>query len=106
MILEGIDTIEQAQGLRGQTLYIASADLPPTAENEFYYFQVVGLTVETTDGQILGRIDEVFFNGANDVWVVRDGRKEILIPVIDDVVRRIDYDSGRALIEAIPGLLD
>jgi 16S rRNA processing protein RimM len=103
--LEGIDTIEQAQALRGLTLYIASADLPAPAENEFYYFQVVGLLVETTDGQILGHIEEVFFNGAHDVWVVKDGRNEVLIPVIDDVVRRIDYEAGRATVDAIPGLL-
>ncbi len=105
--LEGIDTIEQAQALRGSVLYIAVDDLPPVADKEFYYFQVVGLRVETTEGRLLGNIEEVFFNGANDVWVVRNGeRGELLIPVIDDVVRRIDVAGGRAIIEAIPGLLD
>lgn len=103
--LEDVATVEQAESMRGQTLYIAGADLPAPAENEFYYFEVIGLTVETTDGQRLGRIEEVFFNGANDVWVVKDGRKEALIPVIDDVVRKIDYEAGRAVVEAIPGLL-
>jgi 16S rRNA processing protein RimM len=103
--LVGVDTIEQAQALRGLTLYMASVDLPDPAENEFYYFQVIGLIVETRDGQVLGRIEEVFFNGANDVWVVKDGRNEVLIPVIDDVVKQIDYEAGRALIDAIPGLL-
>lgn len=104
--LEGIDTIEKAQAMRGKDLFVARGDLPAPAANEFYYFQVIGLRVETTDGRMLGQIEEVFFNGANDVWVVKDGRREVLIPVIDDVVRRIDLDAGRAIIEAIPGLLD
>ena len=105
VILEGVDTIEQAQDLRGLELYLASDDLPAPSANEFYYFQVIGLLVETTDGRTLGRIEEVFFNGANDVWVVKDGRHEVLIPVIDDVVRQIDYEAGRATVDAIPGLL-
>jgi 16S rRNA processing protein RimM len=104
--LDGIDNIEQAQALRGALAYVAVSDLPPAAEREFYYFQVVGLRVETTAGQSLGHIDEVFFNGANDVWVVRDGSGEVLIPVIEDVVQRIDLEGGRAIIEPIPGLLD
>lgn len=107
MELEGIDTIEQAQALRGTVLYVAVDDLPPASDNEFYYYQVLGLRVETTEGRVLGTIDEVFFNGANDVWVVRNGeRDEILIPVIDDVVRQIDLEAGRVIVEAIPGLLD
>jgi 16S rRNA processing protein RimM len=107
MELEGIDSIEQAQALRGAVLYVAVDDLPPAAGKEFYYFQVMGLQVETTEGRLLGNIEEVFFNGANDVWVVRNGeRSELLIPVIEDVVRRIDVEGGRVIIEAIPGLLD
>jgi 16S rRNA processing protein RimM len=104
--LEGIDTIEKAQALRGVDLYVAGGDLPPPAAHEFYYFQVLGLRVETTDGRMLGQIEEVFFNGANDVWVVKEGRREVLIPVIDDVVQRIDLEAGLAVVEAIPGLLD
>ncbi|HEY2106625.1 MAG TPA: ribosome maturation factor RimM [Candidatus Binataceae bacterium] len=103
--LEGIDTIEQAQALRGVDLYLAIDDLPPASDKEFYYFQVVGLRVETTDGRLLGTIVEIFFNGANDVWVVKDGPREVLIPVIEDVVRRIDLEGGYVIIEAIPGLL-
>lgn len=104
--LEGIDTIEQAQALRGVDLYLAIDDLPPAAGKEFYYFQVIGLPVETVDGRLLGAIEEVFFNGAHEVWVVRGELGEILIPVIEDVVRRIDLEGRRIVIEAIPGLLD
>jgi len=104
--LEGIQSVEQAQALRGLDLYRARDDLPAPAPNEFYYFQVLGLRVETIEGRALGRIEEVFFNGAHDVWVVKDGSSEVLIPVIEDVVRQIDLDGGRAVVDAIPGLLD
>jgi len=104
--LEGIETVDQAQALRGTELYVAIDDLPPAQDNEFYYYQVIGLPVETTGGRLLGCIDEIFFNGANDVWVVKNGTGEVLIPVIDDVVRRIDLEGRRVIIEAIPGLLD
>ncbi len=106
MELEGIDTLEQAQALRGSELFVAIEDLPPAQDGEFYYFQVIGLRVETTAGQSLGEIHEVFFNGSNDVWVVKGEAGEVLVPVIEDVVRRIDLEAGRAVIEAIPGLLD
>ncbi len=104
--LEGIQSIEQAEVLRGAQLYLAVSDLPAAAEGEFYYFQVIGLPVETVEGRWLGNIDEVFFNGAHDVWVVKGGGGEILIPVIDDVVRKIDLEQGRVVIDPIPGLLD
>jgi 16S rRNA processing protein RimM len=106
MELEGVDTVEQAQALRGAELHVCIDDLPPAQEREFYYFQVIGLHVETTDGQSLGEIHEVFFNGSNDVWVVKGETGEVLVPVIEDVVRRIDLEQGRAIIDAIPGLLE
>jgi 16S rRNA processing protein RimM len=106
MELEGVNTIDDAQAMRGLVLKVASEDLPALGANEFYYFEVIGLRVETSGGLGIGRIEEVFFNGANDVWVVKQGGREILVPVIEDVVRHIDIEGGRAIIDAIPGLLD
>ena len=51
-------------------------------------------------------IQEVIATGANDVWVVRDGDLEVLVPVIDNVVKSIDLGARRMVIEAVPGLLD
>ena len=59
-----------------------------------------------TDGSRLGTIEEIFSNGAHDVWVVRDGEREFLIPVIEDVVKGMDFTTRRVTIEPIPGLLD
>ncbi|MGH7906634.1 MAG: ribosome maturation factor RimM, partial [Candidatus Binataceae bacterium] len=72
----------------------------------FYYFQAIGCDVITTGGQALGQIEEIFSNGANDIMVVRDGKSELLIPVIADVIRAIELEQRRIIIEPIPGLLD
>jgi 16S rRNA processing protein RimM len=59
-----------------------------------------------TDQTRLGTIAEVFSNGAHDVMVVRGERREILIPVIEDIVKSLDLDSRRVVIEPVPGLIE
>ena len=59
-----------------------------------------------TDGCRIGTIEEIFSNGAHDVWVVRDAEREVLVPVIEDVVKAMDLGGRRVTIEPIPGLLD
>jgi 16S rRNA processing protein RimM len=104
--LAGIDSIEAAQTLVGTVLSAAEADLPAPAPGEFYAYRLEGLEVMTVQGGRLGTIARVFPTGANDVLVVRDGAHEYLIPVIADVVRAIDLDAGRVVIEPIAGLLE
>lgn len=106
VVLDGIEDARAAQALKGATLFAAPSDLPVPKPGEFYYFQVLGMEVRFADGRVLGRIEEVFFTGANDVWVVRGGETEVLIPVIEDVVKAIGLDAGFATIEPIPGLLE
>jgi 16S rRNA processing protein RimM len=103
--LEGLDDPDAADSLRGSTIEVALSDLPAKAPGEFYYYEVIGCAVTTTDGRRLGLIEEVFATGANDVWVVRDGTAEVLVPVIDNVVKSIDLAARMMVIEAVPGLL-
>ena len=104
--LDGIGGFDRAAALRGAIVMVAEATLPPPAPTEFYYFQAVGCEIVTTTGLPVGVIEEVFSNGANDGWVVRDGSAEHLVPVIEDIVRAIDLSARRVIIEAVPGLLD
>jgi 16S rRNA processing protein RimM len=104
--LSGIDTIDAAVAQRGMIVYALESDLPPPDPDQFYYFAAVGCEVFTTDGRVIGTIAETFSNGAHDTWIVRDGKREYLIPVIADVVRLTDFVSQRVVIEDIPGLLD
>jgi 16S rRNA processing protein RimM len=104
--LAGCDDRNAAEALTGFRVLVDAEALPPPAEDEFYWHEVIGLRVETTAGAPVGTIAECFATGANDVWVVRDGAREHLIPVIADVVRTIDRAGGRVVIEPLPGLLD
>ena len=103
--LEGVAGADAAEALKGAVVMVPAESLPEVSEGEVYYFQLVGCEAHTTDGQFLGRVTEVFSNGANDVMVVREGSHETLIPVIEDVVKSIDLDARRVTIEPVPGLL-
>lgn len=106
VMLEALDDPDAADALRGATVAVAVSDLPAKEPGEFYYYEAIGCAVTTTDGRCLGVIEEVFATGANDVWVVRDGAAEVLVPVIDNVVKSIDLAALMMVIEAVPGLLD
>ena len=106
VMLEGIGDADAAEALRGGAVMVATADLPPLGDGEFYYFQIAGAEVMLTDGRRLGTIDDIMSTGAHDVWVVRDGEREVLVPVISDVVKAMDLAARRVTIEAVPGLLD
>jgi len=106
VVLEGIDDADAAQALRGGAVKVTAADLPPLKEGEFYYFQIAGAEVILTDGRRLGTIEDIMPTGGHDVWVVRDGQREVLVPVIADVVKAMDLEARRVTIEAVPGLLD
>jgi 16S rRNA processing protein RimM len=104
--LAGIEDANAAEALKGGIVMVSRASLPPTKPQEFYYFQAIGCEVFLTDHTRLGIIAEVFSNGANDVMVVRGERHEILVPVIEDIVKLVDVASRRVVIESVPGLIE
>jgi len=104
--LEGIADINAAESLKGAVVMVATEDVPAAKPGEFYYYEAIGCEVFLTDGTRLGAIEEVFSNGAQDIWVVRDGEREVLVPVIEDVVKMMDLPGRRVTIDPIPGLLD
>jgi 16S rRNA processing protein RimM len=104
--LEGIVDRNAAEALAGTRVLVPAEDLAPPGNDEFYYHEVEGFRVDTTDGRTLGTLVETFSTGLHDVWTVRDGTREYLIPVVADVVRTIDRTEGRVVIHPMPGLLD
>lgn len=103
--LAGCDDRTAAEKLRGKLVQIPMEEAMPLGEDEYYVYQIVGLTVWTTKGERLGRVTEVLSTGSNDVYVVRDGEREILIPAIEDVVKEIDLAGGRMVVELMEGLI-
>lgn len=101
--LEGVEDRDQAEAIRNQILRIERPEIPPPPEGAYYDFQIIGLHVITTDGREIGRIEEILRTGANDVYELDT---EVLIPAVGSVVKEIDLEQGRMVIEPIEGLLD
>ena len=103
--LEGVDTRNDAEQLRGMVLYVKDTDAVSLPADTYFWHQIVGLHVRTLDGQELGVIADILPTGSNDVYVVRGDGREILLPAIHDVVRNIDLDNGCMTVELLEGLL-
>ena len=99
-------TIEDAQTLVGYTLEIFREDFPSLPEGEYYWFQIEGLRVFDEEGRFYGSVTEIIATGSNDVYVVQDGGKELLLPMIDSVVKSIDLVENKLIFHIIEGLLE
>ena len=104
--LTDCDSIEAAEALVGAEVCISKEDLPEIGPDEVYHYELVGMTVVTTNGEVLGAVAEVLSAGSSDICVVRQGTREYLIPMIADVIKEIDRPGRRLVIEPLPGLLD
>lgn len=102
----GIDSIDEAQKLKNNVLYIDREQLGEPEEG-YYICDLIGCTVETDTKEQLGVLSDVFKTGSNDVYVVkRENGKDILLPVIDDVILSVDIENGRICVHLIEGLVD
>ncbi len=101
--LDGVDSRERAEALRGAELQ-APPERRDLGEDRYYRHDVIGLSVVDADGEALGRVADILTTGANDVYVVRGERGEILLPAIDDVVKAVDLARGRIVVELMAGL--
>lgn len=105
LALEGVESMSEAEKLVGSQVFADLESLDELPEGEFYWYQIIGLDVLTDDGRLLGKVAEILPTGSNDVYIVRDGAKEYLIPAIEQVVKSIDVSVGRMVITPIKGLL-
>jgi len=96
MELENVTDRDQVLPLIGAELAIKNTQLKPTTKDEFYWSELVGLTVINLQAQTLGKVDHLLETGANDVLVLKvDGEDEKrLIPfVMDEIVKLVDVDN-------------
>jgi 16S rRNA processing protein RimM len=104
---EGYPNINDVEAFRDGILKISEKQLGALNEHEYYYHEIIGLTVLDDEENEIGKITEILSPGANDVWVVkRKGQKDALIPYIESVVKDIDLTEGVVHVEIPEGLLD
>ncbi len=103
--LSGYEDRTAAEELRGEFLMIPVEEAMPLEPDEYYEHQIIGLQVWTTEGVYLGEVTEILRTGANDVYVVRSAEREILLPAIGEVIRQVDLERERMLVELMEGLV-
>lgn len=102
--LKGIEKREEVEPLVGKEILITRGVLPDLEEGEYYWFEILGMVVETERGKRIGRVKEIIPTGANDVFVVGGKRKDIFLPVTDEVIRSIDLKNKMMKVSWMEGL--
>jgi len=100
-----IQRIQQAEELVGGEVFVEKESLPPLPPGEFYWYELQGLQVKTEEDIFLGRLEGVFATGSNDVFMIRRGNREILIPATEEVIAAVDLPGRVMVIRPIEGLL-
>jgi 16S rRNA processing protein RimM len=104
--LEGVDSIDAAEELRGLELRIGEEELEALPEGSYYHHQLRGLRVEDDAGRPVGQVEDILETGGEaPVLVVRGPRGETLVPLAASFIRRVDLAAGR-LVVVVPELLD
>ncbi|MCM0084062.1 ribosome maturation factor RimM [Geomonas sp. Red32] len=106
LTLKPFDNINQVLQLVGREIYADRGALPELPSDEFYWSDLLGLTVATEEGEELGQLVDIIETGSNDVYVVKYQGRELLIPALDDVVVAVDVASGRMTVSLPEGLLE
>ncbi|MBR2566682.1 MAG: ribosome maturation factor RimM [Paenibacillus sp.] len=104
--LKEYGNINEVEKFKGGMAKVTKENLADLEEGEYYFHQIIGCAVITEEGDTLGTVSEILTPGANDVWVVKTpAGKEVLIPVIDDVVLDVDVEQKLVKIHLMEGLL-
>lgn len=105
--LEGIDTIEEAENYRNLYLKIKRDKDEELEEGSYYIVDIIGCKVYTDEQKELGKVDDVFSTGSNDVYVVKDEvGKQILLPAIKEVIKNIDIENKTITVHLLEGLIN
>ena len=94
--IEGVDTMEAADALRGTVLYAARADLK-IPKGVLLVAELIGLPVFDTDGERLGTLTDVIHPANTDIYVIKTEKGEAMVPVVPDFVREVDAEKGIVL---------
>lgn len=97
---------EEANALKGATLNIERQECLPLQSGRYYYFDLIGSKVITTENETLGLVEDVWDLPANDVLIVRSEEREYLIPTIKEVVKKVDTENGVIIVHVMEGLLE
>lgn len=103
---KGIEDINMAEKLKGSYLKIHRKDTRKLPKDTYFIADLIGLNVYTEEGELLGKVDDIYNNKSNDVYVIKDELgKQILLPGIKEVIKQIDIDNEKIIVHLINGLI-
>lgn len=106
--IEGFNDINVVEKYKGWVLKVSEAEMAPLDDGEYYYHEIIGCRVVTEEGEELGVISEILSPGANDVWVVdrpKSAGKQLLLPVIDEVLINVNINEKTVTVRLMEGLI-
>ena len=102
---KNIDTVEEAEKLRNSYIVVDREIFGELPEGVYYIADLIGLDVYTENNEYLGKVDDIFNTGSNDVYVVKaENGMQKLLPGIDEVIKKIDLESNKIIVNLIKGL--
>lgn len=104
--LAGLESPERASHWRGARVALPEDALRPLPDGEFYWRDIIGLRARLPDGREIGCVEEIWPTGASDVLVVRDGRGEVLVPAVPELLVRVDLAAGEIWLDPPVGLIE
>ncbi|MFC1534534.1 ribosome maturation factor RimM [Thermodesulfobacteriota bacterium] len=106
MRLKGLNSLEDAERYSGAKILINKDFLKRESEDEYFWFELIGLQVYLNSGRHIGTLKDIITTGSNDIYVIREGDAEFLIPAIHEVVEEIDLENKRMIISETEGLFE
>lgn len=101
---EEVNDRKRAEELVSLEMFLPEELLPPKEEGEFFYYQLMGLEVITQGGEKVGILDAIFETPAHDIYVVRDGLREILVPAVEEIILEVNLEMGYMVVNLPDGL--
>jgi 16S rRNA processing protein RimM len=99
--LQGLENRQQAEEVVGYSMYLDEKELKVLPEGEYYWYQLIGCRVYNDQNRFLGLMEGIISTAAHDIWVVRDGEKETLLPAVEDFILSVNKVSGEIRVRDI-----
>ena len=103
---KGKDTPDHVEPFMQSRILIHRTEAVHLPEGRYYYSDIIGLSVYTDREEYLGKVEDILETGSNDVYVVRGEAREVLIPVIREVIQKVDLENQRLIVHEMEGLLE
>lgn len=104
--LKGIDDLTQAEKLKGLYLKISRKNAKKLPKGTYFIADLIGMNVYSDEGKLLGKLDDVYSTGANDIYVVKNENGiQVLLPATQEVIKQIDLDNEKIIVHMLEGLV-